>query len=649
MKTKLLLFLLSLVAAPALTSLAQMILPATAPLPNMPTNAATAPTAPPQSQLTGPSMPATAPLPDMPTNPAVAPTATPQFVGPVLPGTAPNPDMATNTAAASTNTAPEPSLPVLPYPSNPNPPASNAPSSEELMDFAFDDEPLPDAIRQLALLAGLNIQFDHKLDPMTDPVTHAPIAPPTVKEKWKNLTAMQAMQAVLDKYDWQMKRNTNTPVVIISAKEPNAVEPQVFKVILLAYSEPTNIVQEIKLALGDRVVLTPDNRTHQIIVRTTEKEMPSVEHLISQLDSATGQVLIEAKIIETTKDISTAKGIDWTGTLSAQHISFGNGLTAGTTTIASQTGNNLANATTAAASATAPGGRTSTATSGNPLATIVNNSSSFVTTTLGSTAQAGGVSASTAGGFTPHTAFLNADGVSAVLSFLNSDADTKSIAFPRTVSLDGRRTELNVVQNVPVFQQQQSAPAAGASQGLATVLPNYQILVGNTILNEVGVKLTVVPRIAGASNVLLSVQPEISSVDTKIATDTLNGQVNTSPIFDRRSIITEASVPSGYTLVLGGLDDDVMAKTYTKVPGLGDIPGGLGALFRSNTKNHTRDTILIFVTPTIIQTSDFQPTSTDFLRSANEAMPTGTDPAWDRGSPYDWTKPEPFIASPSEP
>jgi type II secretory pathway component GspD/PulD (secretin) len=119
----------------------------------------------------------------------------------------------------------------------------------------------------------------------------------------------------------------------------------------------------------------------------------------------------------------------------------------------------------------------------------------------------------------------------------------------------------------------------------------------------------------------------------------LNGQVNTSPIFDRRSIITEASVPSGFTLVLGGLDNDVMAKTYTKVPGLGDMPG-IGSLFRSNTRDHTRNTILIFVTPTIIQQSDFQPTATDFLRSKNEAMPTGADSAWDRGAPYDWTKPK---------
>jgi len=572
MKFNLLFLLIVLAAAPALISLAQTVQPETAPLPNMPTNTVAAPTNP----------------------PPVAPLPTLAVQG--------NPTM------AGTNTAP---------------------GEEVEQSLTFEEIPLPDAIRSLAALAELNIQFDSKMENQVDPVTHAPVAPPTIKEKWRNITAMQAMQALLDKYGLQMKRNPNTSIVTIGAKEPNAVEPQVMKVIQLGYSDPTNIVAEVSKALPELVTMIADPRTHQVIVRTTEREMPAVEKLISQLDSATGQILIEAKIIETTKDISSAKGIDWTGTTAAQHVSFGNGLTGGTTTQNTQTGNGTGT------TATAPGGRTST---GNPLATIINNSSSFVTTTLGSTAQAGGISVNTASGFSPKTAFLNSDGVSAVLQFLNSDADTKSIAFPRTVSLDGRRTELSVVQNIPVFQQQQSAPAAGAAQGLATVLPNYQITVGNTILNEVGVKLTVVPRIAGTSNVLLSVQPEISSVDTKIATDTLNGQVNTSPIFDRRTIITEASVPSGYTLVLGGLDDDVMAKTYTKVPGLGDLPV-LGSLFRSNTKDHTRDTILIFVTPTIIQDSDFQPTTTDFLRSKNEGMPTAKDPAWDRGAPYDWTKP----------
>ena len=66
---------------------------------------------------------------------------------------------------------------------------------------------------------------------------------------------------------------------------------------------------------------------------------------------------------------------------------------------------------------------------------------------------------------TPSTAFLNADGVQAVLSFLNSDNDTKTIAFPRTVSLDGEKTELMVVNNVPIFARRKARPRRGLPKG----------------------------------------------------------------------------------------------------------------------------------------------------------------------------------------
>ena len=73
-----------------------------------------------------------------------------------------------------------------------------------------------------------------------------------------------------------------------------------------------------------------------------------------------------------------------------------------------------------------------------------------------------------------------------------------------------------VVQNIPIFEQQQSSAAVGAAP-LATVQPNYDKKVEGTVLNEVGTKLTVIPRIAGPTNVILDVRPEISSVDAQLA------------------------------------------------------------------------------------------------------------------------------------
>ena len=97
-------------------------------------------------------------------------------------------------------------------------------------------------------------------------------------------------------------------------------------------------------------------------------------------------------------------------------------------------------------------------------------------------------------------------------------------------------------------------------------------------------------------------------------------------------------IPSGNTLVLGGLIQDDVRNQNTKVPLLGDIPG-LGYLFRSDTKSRQKSNLLVFITPTIVQDEDFQPTKTDFLKTPVVDNIEGEWSAWDTGKPYDWSKP----------
>jgi Flp pilus assembly secretin CpaC len=515
---------------------------------------------------------------------------------------------------------------------------TNEPGVDEVAPvISFDGAALPDAVSALAVEAGLNIQFDPRLLNSIGPDGHAvPITPPLITAKWKSVTYKQALTALLDNYNWQLIMNPNSPIGRITAKDPAALEPLVTTVIDLQYSTPSNIVTEVKETLSSRSTIVTDNRTHKLILRTTAREKPEVEALVARLDTPTRQVLIEAKLVQTSKNINSAKGIDWSGTLSGQQISFGNGLTVGATGYT----NSYATTPITTSTTTLPGGTTIPTTSGGGVASTVAGATSAFTTIPG-VGQAGGLSLNTAHGFSPATAFLNSSGVSAVLSFLNTDADTRSINFPRTVALDGVQTEIMVVQNIPIFEQQQSSAAVGAAP-LATVQPNYDKKVEGTVLNEVGTKLTVIPRIAGPTNVILDVRPEISSVDAQLATDTLDGQVSTSPIFDRSRITTQASVPSGYTLVLGGLETDSDTKSFTKVPFLGDMPG-LGYLFSSSNKGRIKNTILIFVTPTIIGDTDFQPGNSQFLKTKPAATSDTEVPPWDTGKPYDWTKPNPGV------
>jgi type IV pilus assembly protein PilQ len=563
----------------------------------------------------------------------------------MLPPMNPNPAAGTNAAPAA---PPEPAPVPLPADRTvsyaplvgPDMTSSNAPVTEEVEEVvAFNETPLTDAISTLAVQGGMNIIFAPDLTIGSD---GRPLPPILITQKWRKITAMQALHTLLDNYGWQLVWDPRTKVGKITKKDLAAKEPLVIAVVALHYSTPSNIVWEVKDTLSPGSTIIPDARTHQLIIRTTERELFGVEALIKKLDTATRQVLVEAKLVETSKDISSAKGVDWTGTLQSQHISFGNGLTQGTSITGTSNATGLATGT----SLVSPGGSGIFGAGG--VQNVTSNVTSFTSTIAGDPSKGGGFSLNTSRGISPATAFLNADGVSAVLSFLNTDNDSKIIAFPRSVALDGVPTELAVIQNIPIFQQTQSAPAGGSASGLATILPVYEIKVGGTILNEVGVKLQVTPRIAGPTNVLLDVKPEISQQLPGLVSETLNGQVNQAPAFSRSRITTQASVPSGYTLVLGGMDQDTVNNTFTKVPFFGDLPG-VGNLFRSSSKDHQKQTVLIFVTPTIVSDTDYQTADTKFLKRKPPMPDNKPESAWDAGQPYDWTKPRNTVSPDYQP
>jgi len=99
-------------------------------------------------------------------------------------------------------------------------------------------------------------------------------------------------------------------------------------------------------------------------------------------------------------------------------------------------------------------------------------------------------------------------------------------------------------------------------------------------------------------------------------------------------------IPSGNTLVMGGLINDTKTKDYIKVPLLGDIPI-LGLAFRHESKARTKQNLLIFITPTIVEDEAFHVTSTgeEFLKNRIIPKPYTEESAWDSGKPHDWSKP----------
>jgi type II secretory pathway component GspD/PulD (secretin) len=146
--------------------------------------------------------------------------------------------------------------------------------------------------------------------------------------------------------------------------------------------------------------------------------------------------------------------------------------------------------------------------------------------------------------------------------------------------------------------------------------------------------------------------PEVSSVFDTV-TKIVAGVENQADEYDVRKVHTQVLIPNANTLVMGGFIKDNTKNIYTKVPIMGDIPL-LGLAFRSEDKGIEKDNLLIFITPTIVQDGDFQPTSTKFLQSSPLAPKPPMNPKtpWNGAKPYDWTNPkntDPYFDAASQP
>src|SRR5439155_25202713 len=86
---------------------------------------------------------------------------------------------------------------------------------------------------------------------------------------------------------------------------------------------------------------------------------------------------------------------------------------------------------------------------------------------------------------------------------------------------------------------------------------------------------------------------------TKSIPHELTPNVINQPMFSTRKVTTSVSVYDGQTVVLGGLMREDVQKTEDKVPIIGDIPL-IGRAFRTNTEQHTKKNLVIFVTAKIV-------------------------------------------------
>jgi len=158
------------------------------------------------------------------------------------------------------------------------------------------------------------------------------------------------------------------------------------------------------------------------------------------------------------------------------------------------------------------------------------------------------------------------------LSAMEKENKGEIIASPRITTANQK--EAYIEQGVEIPYQEAASSGATATQFKKAVL-----------------SLTVTPHITPDNKIILDL---VVTQDT--VSDVQSGQ---APAIDTQRIGTQVLVNNGETIVLGGIYQQAIISTISKVPVLGDIPY-VGWLFRNSNQFNEKKELLIFVTPRIV-------------------------------------------------
>ena len=133
--------------------------------------------------------------------------------------------------------------------------------------IVMDDVPLTDAIRNLARQAGINYMLDPKIGFGQVGPDGKPTAQPNVSIRWENITAEQALAALLNNYTLQLVEDPKSKISRVTVKDPAAPPPLVTKIIQLKYASPSNVVASVQSILHGQAQQSHARHPHQPVGR----------------------------------------------------------------------------------------------------------------------------------------------------------------------------------------------------------------------------------------------------------------------------------------------------------------------------------------------------------------------------------------------
>lgn len=295
--------------------------------------------------------------------------------------------------------------------------------------------------------------------------------------------------------------------------------------------------------LTARGKVVPDPRTNSLIIMDTQAGLNSVQKLLQKLDRSVKQVLIAARMVVAKQSFSRDIGVNFGLLGNGQFNVAANGSGTG-----SFTGN------------VAP--VNGTATPQDSLSGVAGNNMFSVNLPAASPTSAFGIT----------LAKLNQTfNLSLEISAAEQEGTVRQISSPRVITANDQPATIQQGTQIP-YQEASSSGATAVSFKTAAL------------------ELQVTPHITPNNHVLMNLT---------VSNNTVGGTYGGVPSINTQQVQTQVMVNNGQTVVLGGIYTDSKTHTTNKVPFLGDLPI-IGNLFKERIKDDTKNELLIFITPKII-------------------------------------------------
>ncbi|MCC6678248.1 MAG: hypothetical protein IT436_13995 [Phycisphaerales bacterium] len=200
---------------------------------------------------------------------------------------------------------------------------------------------------------------------------------------------------------------------------------------------------------------------------------------------------------------------------------------------------------------------------------------------LGIRGSGGDRTAGDASGFTG--VVLSPGEFSIIVRALQTLNEGRAVSMPKLLVTNNQAANLNSVVQQPY-----------ASVNASTTVSTTSF--GGT--QDAGTTVTIKPQIAEGDHLLLDYSVSLSAFLGAASNP------NLPPPKQENSVTSVATIPDGYTVVVGGIDLESRSKTTSQIPLLGDIPI-LGEAFKSRNKTQNSSKFYVFIRANILRNRGF--------------------------------------------